>query len=102
MASPRSTALRASDADRERVVEFLRHQYADGRLSEDELAERIEAASAGRTATDLEARTADLPVPRQTAAAPRRRSGLEVSVRIHFTTYLLVNQIGRASCRERV
>jgi class 3 adenylate cyclase len=35
--------------------------------------------------------TADLPSQREPGHRPRRRSALETSVRIHFTTYLLVN-----------
>jgi hypothetical protein len=36
--------LRASHADRERVVEILRVAAGDGRLTSDELDERLEAA----------------------------------------------------------
>jgi class 3 adenylate cyclase len=83
-------ALRASDGDRERVVELLRRHYSAGRLSADDLDERVEAAYGARTDSDLEALTADLPSGRG-PAAPRRRSGLETSVRIHATVYLVVN-----------
>jgi hypothetical protein len=53
--------LRASDADRERVAEVLRHAAGEGRLTVDELDERIDAAFAARTHGELEALTADLP-----------------------------------------
>jgi class 3 adenylate cyclase len=83
--------VRASDGDRERVVEFLRHHYGAGRLSEDDLSERIESAYGARTVAELDALIADLPSKRERPASRRRRSGLEASVRIHLTTYLLVN-----------
>jgi class 3 adenylate cyclase len=89
--------MRASDADRERVARVLREHYGAGRLSEEDLTERVEAAYDVRTTSELEALTADLPVERPDKPAParprprRRRSGLETSVRIHLTIYLVVN-----------
>lgn len=58
--SPRSV-LRVSDADREEVVERLRLAAGDGRLTIDELSDRIEHAYAAKTFADLDAVTADLP-----------------------------------------
>jgi class 3 adenylate cyclase len=87
--SSRERSIRASDADRERVVKRLREHYGAGRLSEDDLSERVDAAYDVPTVSELEVLTADLP-----SAAPRqgrRRSALETSVRTHLTTYLLVN-----------
>lgn len=52
--------LRASDADRERVVSLLGEALADGRLSADEHAERISVAYAARTLGELIGLTADL------------------------------------------
>jgi hypothetical protein len=63
--------LRASDADRERVVEFLREQAGVGRLTPDELDERIGAALKSVTVGDLDRLIADLP-RRPRPAAPRR------------------------------
>jgi hypothetical protein len=57
----RRATLRASDADREQVAEQLRHATAEGRLSPDELEERLEAVFAARTYGDLDALVADLP-----------------------------------------
>src|SRR3954454_10907646 len=82
--------LRASDADRERVAARLREHYGDGRLNDDDLSERVEAAYRASTPSKLAKLTADLPAPPK-PPRPRRRSALETSVRIHFTTYLLVN-----------
>ncbi|MEV0399830.1 DUF1707 domain-containing protein [Actinoallomurus sp. NPDC050550] len=52
--------LRASDADRERVVELLRDAHGDGRLTVDEHAERVEGAYTARTLGELAELTADL------------------------------------------
>jgi hypothetical protein len=57
----RRATLRASDADRERVAEQLRHATAEGRLSPDELEERLEAVFAARTYGDLDKQVVDLP-----------------------------------------
>ncbi|MFJ8018324.1 DUF1707 domain-containing protein [Streptomyces sp. NPDC096339] len=53
--------LRASDADRERVVERLRDGLAEGRLDMEEFEERLEAAYKSRTYAELEPLTRDLP-----------------------------------------
>jgi hypothetical protein len=55
--------VRASDAERERTVELLRDAAAEGRVTFEELADRIEAASRSTTRADLERLTSDLPVP---------------------------------------
>ena len=54
-------ALRASDADRERIADVLRAAAADGRLSLTELDDRIEALYAAKTYGDLEPVVHDLP-----------------------------------------
>jgi hypothetical protein len=69
-----SPALRASDADRERVAAALRRHHVDGRLDTDELQERLGACYAARTLGDLEPLLADLPGARR-PAAPARRGG---------------------------
>nr|WP_228718192.1 DUF1707 domain-containing protein [Kitasatospora acidiphila] len=53
--------LRASDADRERIAELLRDAYAEGRLTADEHAERLDAAYHARTLGELVPLTRDLP-----------------------------------------
>ncbi|WP_190182620.1 DUF1707 SHOCT-like domain-containing protein [Streptomyces cirratus] len=53
--------LRASDADRERVVERLRDAVAEGRLDMEEFEERLDAAYKSRTYAELEPLTRDLP-----------------------------------------
>src|SRR5260370_28853611 len=52
---------RASHADREQVVGVLKAAFVQGRLTADELDERIGQALAARTYADLAALTTDLP-----------------------------------------
>ena len=66
--------LRASDADRERVVDALKTAYVQGLLTRDELAARTSQALAARTYADLTAATAVLaerPPPVQPPARKR-------------------------------
>ena len=73
--------LRASDAERERVVTFLREHALLGRLTDEELEERIGLAYASVTVGDLERQIADLPrasrqpAPRRTFKPAAKRSG---------------------------
>ena len=59
--SPRD--LRASDADRDRVLAMLGEAMSDGRLTQEEHAERVQRAFSARTLGELAALTADLAVP---------------------------------------
>jgi hypothetical protein len=52
--------MRASDADRDRVLDLLRGAAGDGRLTPDEFDERMEAALSSKTLGELAALTADL------------------------------------------
>jgi hypothetical protein len=84
--------LRSSDADRERVAERLRAAAAEGRLTADELEQRLEVAFAARVEKDLEPLVADLP-PRpadivEPARAGRRRRGPDPD---HLRAYIAVN-----------
>jgi hypothetical protein len=54
--------LRASHADRDRVVDMLRIAGGDGRLSAEELDIRLESALSARTLGELARLTADLPI----------------------------------------
>ncbi|HTT27097.1 MAG TPA: DUF1707 domain-containing protein [Solirubrobacteraceae bacterium] len=53
--------LRVSDEQRDRAAQEIREHYAAGRLTDDELSDRIQAAYSARTAGELKALTADLP-----------------------------------------
>jgi hypothetical protein len=60
---PSPPALRASDADRDRVIELLRAAVTDGRLDPAEFDERLDAALTARTIGALAPLTADLIAP---------------------------------------
>jgi Domain of unknown function (DUF1707) len=53
--------VRVGDADREAVAAQLREHYADGRLTLDELNERLDQAFAAKTRADLTTVLRDLP-----------------------------------------
>jgi hypothetical protein len=55
------TEVRASDAERERAMGRLREAASEGRLTFEELADRVEAAARAVTRADLERLTEDLP-----------------------------------------
>jgi hypothetical protein len=61
--------IRASHADRDQVVEILREAAGEGRLTVEELDERVEAALSARTVGELAGLTRDLPVPSRPAEA---------------------------------
>jgi hypothetical protein len=63
-------ALRASDAEREAAVARLRTAGGEGRLTLDELADRVTAAYQARTGGELGALVSDLPAPAPQAAPP--------------------------------
>ena len=92
-ADPDRPALRASDADRERVVETLSGHAAAGRLTVEELSERTDAAYAATTMPELEPLLADLPgdVPGEPAGTvvPEERE-VRRGFSTHLTSYVLV------------
>jgi hypothetical protein len=55
--------MRASDTDRDRVAGILREAAAEGRLTMEELDERLDAVYAAKTYAELEPITHDLPHP---------------------------------------
>jgi Domain of unknown function (DUF1707) len=67
--------LRASHFDRDRVVEVLRIAAGDGRLTAEELDQRLEAALTARTLSELALLTTDLPAVAHSAsvAAPQAK-----------------------------
>ncbi|MQY35051.1 hypothetical protein SRB17_30230 [Streptomyces sp. RB17] len=62
--------LRASDADRDRIAEILREALAEGRLTAEEHAERVEGVLTAKTVGELEVFIRDLPAAHQRPAAP--------------------------------
>jgi class 3 adenylate cyclase len=70
------------------VGDLLRDHYGAGRLSDEELSERVDAAYKARTMSELEALTTDLP---SRESARRHRGALTTSFRIHLSIYVVVN-----------
>ena len=80
--APGQGRWRASHADREQVVGILKAAFVQGRLTADELDERVGQALAARTYADLAALTTDLPAdpaparrPHNTAASRAVKAG---------------------------
>lgn len=65
-----AAGLRASDADRDRIADLLREALAEGRLTADEHAERVEGVLAAKTVGELDAFVQDLPIAHQRRTAP--------------------------------
>ncbi len=61
--------IRASDADRDRITARLQQHFAEGRLTRDELDERVGSVLHAKTFGELRGVLADLPEP--VPAAPR-------------------------------
>ncbi|WP_329612063.1 DUF1707 domain-containing protein [Streptomyces brevispora] len=70
--------MRASDRERDQVVEILQVAAGDGRLTAAELDERLDAALSARTAGDLAGLTADLP---SEGMPPRARDLIRIDQR---------------------
>ncbi|MFE2992817.1 DUF1707 domain-containing protein [Streptomyces sp. NPDC059262] len=74
------TDLRASDADRDRTADILREALAEGRLTAEEHAERIDGVYRAKTHAELEPLVRDLPGahtqrrPAASSPAPNRPS----------------------------
>ena len=66
--------LRASHDDRDRVVELLRVSAGDGRLTAEELDERLELAMTARTYGELAKLVTDLPAAGSVAGPPAVRA----------------------------
>jgi DUF1707 SHOCT-like domain len=71
---PNAPGLRASDQDREQLIAELNEHAVAGRLSTEELEDRLQAAYAARTTGELDALRRDLPVTsRQVALSHAQR-----------------------------
>ena len=67
---PPAAAVRASDSEREQTVAVLQRHFADGRLAQAELEERVSAAYAAQTRAELRDLAADLPVAEEPSPRP--------------------------------
>jgi hypothetical protein len=86
-------SLRASDADRDQIIDRLRKATAEGRLAAHELEQRVTTALRARTYAELDATVSDLPgAGRMTAPST---AGWAVStVRAHPALLLLAIPVG--------
>jgi hypothetical protein len=82
--------MRAADDDRERALAELRRHGGEGRLSAEELEDRVEAALNARTHGELRDLFRDLPSKPRFAAREQRRSGGNAE---HFRVYLAVSAL---------
>ena len=80
----RDTDVRASQDERERVVDRLRTHAGEGRLELDELEHRVEAALSARTRGELNALLHDLPRLPDTARDRRLRAVARASATMAF------------------
>ncbi len=62
--------MRISDSDRDRAAAQLRDYYAEGRLTSEELDERVTAALQAKTAGDLRRLMTDLPSVAPASSGP--------------------------------
>jgi len=90
-----SAQLRIGDAERESAIAALGEHFAAGRLSKDELDERMDAAWTARTRSDLAILFHDLPALRPAPPARRRpsergRRSWWLGVRLSWVFVLLV------------
>jgi len=97
--TPDSPRVRASDAEREKVVTAVQKAGADGRLTLDEVEERLTAVYATRYRDELVQYTADLPSERQPPGRPlitRRPTGplaVHASIVAVFAVVLVVRWV---------
>lgn len=89
--------LRVGDADRERVTDLLAEHHAAGRLTVEELDDRLTTALAARTRDELVAPLADLPMRPElvegrpsTGSGPSRPSPAVLGWRSHLISYVAV------------
>jgi hypothetical protein len=111
----------AASADRERAVGVLRAGFTEGRLTQEELDDRVAQAYAARTYGQLWALTADLPagalpypqfshgpgalVPQEAAAAPshwKPAAALIITALVIFTLAALITAIITAHTSQAV
>jgi hypothetical protein len=81
-----AAGVRASRADRERVIGLLKAAFVEGRLARDEFDTRVGQALASRTYAELAAVTADIPaeligaLPYRPAARARGRIPMNTAI----------------------
>jgi hypothetical protein len=89
-------SLRASDDDRDRLVEQLQRHAVAGRLSMDEYAERVDRVLIARTHGELAALVHDLPVESRVDAAVDHREGARQLIVAFLVALLVLAVLGAA------
>lgn len=91
----RDSHLRVSSAERNEVTEALSKHYADGRLDDAELKERLDRAFQAKTRADLAGLMDDLPLSASApqTAPPRRRHPLVALVLMVWASLLLIGGV---------
>jgi hypothetical protein len=87
--------LRASDADRERHAEILRRAAGEGRLTMDELDERLTTVYESRTHSELQRLIADVVVPGEQAHPEARSKRMPVERGAGGANWLVAIMSGR-------
>jgi hypothetical protein len=88
--------LRASDEDRDRLVEQLQQHAVAGRLSLDEYADRVDRVLVARTHGELEAAMHDLPAESIANAAVDHREGARQLIVALLVALLVLAVLGAA------
>jgi Domain of unknown function (DUF1707) len=88
--------LRASDDDRDRLVEQLQRHAVAGRLSMDEYAERVDRVLIARTHGDLAAVVDDLPAESRVDATLDHREGARQLIVALLVALLVLAVLGAA------
>ncbi|MFL5822635.1 MAG: DUF1707 domain-containing protein [Solirubrobacteraceae bacterium] len=88
-----STDLRVSDQERDRAGQLLREHFAAGRLTEDELKERVHSVYEARTQQQLQSLLSDLP----DLPATRQEMKAEVAARRRHLQRRLFQEAGGAA-----
>jgi hypothetical protein len=102
--TPGCGRFRASDADRDQVIDVLKTAFVQGRLTKDEFAARVGATLASRTYADLAAQTADIPAglpgaqPVRTPARRPARAQLTKAVRSRACVIIVAGRRAGSFC----
>lgn len=83
--------VRASDAERELAADSLRHHCAAGRLTPDELEDRLERVYSARSRGELSAVLTDLPADRVGRGLRRFYRWQYEALKVHAGTFVAVN-----------
>ena len=93
MHMPDAPDLRVSDEQRDRAAQEIREHYAAGRLTDDELSDRIQAVYSARTEQELSKLLADLP---KLPASPAQQKA-EIAARRRELQRRLLQEAGGGS-----